>query len=186
MTKRTYTYSQLSSKSVGRMIESYYGLDNKLSCKFYVLGLHDNYLIESRGQKYILRIYRNNWRSEDEVLFELEWLDFLKSKTDLVAELIKTKKGDLAFPIDSPEGPRLASMFRYADCKAPTNTVSANDAELLRCAIANIHNIPDEFVPRGTRQVLDIPYLLDRSINDIKPYLDNDGVSYICDLREQL
>lgn len=35
------------------MVAYQYGLDHELSCRFYVLGLHDNYLIESHGQKYI-------------------------------------------------------------------------------------------------------------------------------------
>jgi len=186
MTKSTYTYSQLSPESVGCMVASQYDLDSKLTCKFYVLGLHDNYLIKCHEQKYILRIYRNNWRSEEDILFELEWLEFLHSKTDLVAELIKTKEDDLAFQIDSPEGPRLASMFRYADGNAPGSTINVSEAELLGCTVANIHKLSDSFVPQHTRQVLDITYLLDRSLSDIKPYLDSDKYSYLCSLREQL
>ncbi|MDH5446681.1 MAG: phosphotransferase, partial [Gammaproteobacteria bacterium] len=160
--------------------------DKSLTCKFYVLGLHDNYLIESGGQKYILRIYRNNWRTEEEILFELEWLVFLNSKTNLVAKLIETKKGNLTVQIDSPEGLRLASMFRYADGNAPENTISAKEAELLGETVSYIHEISDVFVPQRTRQVLDIPYLLDGSLSDIKPYLESDGLSYLCNLREQL
>jgi len=163
-----------------------YGLDKGLTCKFYVLGLHDNYLIESNDQKYILRIYRNNWRSEEEVLFELELLAFLNSKTDLVAELITTKRNNLTFQIDSPEGTRLAAMFRYADGNAPGNTISANQAEFLGEKVALIHNFSDAFVPQHTRQDLDIPYLLDASLRGIKPYLDSDGFSYLCNIREQL
>lgn len=71
MIDTTYTYSQLSSESVGLMVSSHYGFDRESTCKFYVLGLHDNYLIESKGEKFILRIYRNNWRSEAEVKFEI-------------------------------------------------------------------------------------------------------------------
>ena len=119
MTEPTYIYSQLASETVGRMAVSHYGLNENLTCKFYVRGMHDNYLVESDGQKYILRIYRNNCRSQEEILFELEWLEFLKKKTDLVADLIATKKDKLTFQIDSPEGIRLASMFRYADGSAP-------------------------------------------------------------------
>ena len=184
MTKSTYTYSQLSSKSVGRMVASQYGLDNKLSCKFYVLGLHDNYLIESRGQKYILRIYRNNWRSKEEILFELEWLEFLNAKVDLVAKLIRTKSDDLTFQIDSPEGARLVAMFHYADGNAPGNIINASQAELLGSAVANIHKVSETFEPQYTRQDLDITYLLDSSLNEIEPYLDNDQCTYLSNLRE--
>jgi len=165
---------------------SHYELNEKLTCRFYILGLHDNYLVENNGQKYILRIYRNNWRSKEEILFELEWLEFLKSKTEQVAELIKTKEGGLTFQIDSPEGPRFASMFRYADGSAPGNTINAAQAELLGGAVANIHKVSDDFEPQQTHKVLDIKYLLDRSSNTIEAYLDKDEVSYLSTLREHL
>ena len=168
------------------MVAYQYGLDHELSCRFYVLGLHDNYLIESHGQKYIFRIYRNNWRSEEEIMFELEWLEFLNSQTCLVAKLIKTKKDDLIFQIDSPEGTRLAAMFHYADGNAPGNTINSNEAKLLGGTIANIHNLSDEFIPRHSRQALDIPYLLDSSLNDIEPYLDNSEYAYLSNLGQQL
>jgi Ser/Thr protein kinase RdoA (MazF antagonist) len=186
MTESTYTYSQLSSESVGRMVVSHYSLNEQLTCKFYVLGLHDNYLVESDGQKYILRIYRNNWRSKEEILFELEWLEFLKNKTDLATEVIETTDGNLTFNIDSPEGTRLASMFLYADGNAPGNSISTNEAELLGETVAYIHNFSDAFSPVRTRQALDIKYLLDDSISAIKPFLDNDGFNYLCVVREQL
>ena len=70
----TYTYSQLSAGSAGEFVASHYGLAGPLRSKFYVLGLHDNYLIENAGAKYILRIYRNDWRSSEEICFELEFL----------------------------------------------------------------------------------------------------------------
>ena len=186
MTESTYTYSQLSSESVGRLVVTHYGLNEQSTCKFYVLGLHDNYLVESDDQKYILRIYRNNWRSKEEILFELEWLEFLKSRTDLVAELIKTKENGLTIQIDSPEGSRFASMFRYADGNAPVNSINASQAELLGSAVANIHKVSDAFEPKYTRQELDITYLLHRSLNVIEPYLDNDEISYLSNLRERL
>lgn len=186
VTASTYIYSQLSSESVRYLVSSQYGLDKNITCRFYVFGLHDNYLIESNGQKFILRIYRNSWRSEEEILFELEWLVFLNRKTDLVAELIETKHGNLMFQIDSPEGSRLASMFRYAEGKAPGNTISAKVARLLGKTVAIIHNSSDVFMPQYKRQALDIPYLLDDSINDIKPYLDKEGFSYLCNIRERL
>ena len=186
MTENTYTYSQLSSDSVGRMVSTYYGLASDLNCTFYVLGLHDNYLIESKSNKFILRIYRNNWRSEEEVKFEIELLAYLNEKTDLVAELVPTEKNDLTFSIKSPEGTRIAVLFRYADGSAPESAITPGEAELLARSIATVHKITDSFVPTYTRQTLDITYLLDNSINAIEPYLDNDGLSYLNELQRRL
>lgn len=58
MEQPKYTYSQLSPKSACQWVTIQYDLPKVINCKFYVLGLHDNYLIESDNNKYILRIYR--------------------------------------------------------------------------------------------------------------------------------
>jgi len=186
MTEKTYTYSQLSSESVQRMVSSLYGLDNDSNCKFYVLGLHDNYLIESKSEKFILRIYRNNWRSEEEVNFEIKFLTYLNEKTDLVAELVPTKENNLTFEINSPEGVRIAVLFRYADGFAPGSAITQNEAEILARTVATVHKLSDSYVANNTRQSLDISYLLDDSIKAIQSYLDNDGLSYLNELQHRL
>jgi len=186
MTEKTYIYSQLSSESVSRMLASNYGFKKKLKCKFYVLGLHDNYLVESNYDKYILRIYRNNWRSEEEVKFELELLAYLNNKTDLVAELLPTLNNNLQFQVNCPEGIRSAALFRYAEGFAPENAITPDEAERLGYSIAKVHKITDSFISTYSRQELDIPYLLDGSIKAIKPYLDNNGIAFLDKLRDKL
>ncbi len=76
-----FIYSQLSSESVLETINSHYELGDSITSKFYVLGLHDNYLIENKNTQYMFRIYRNNWRSEEEILFEVDLLSYLDSTT---------------------------------------------------------------------------------------------------------
>ncbi len=186
MIENSYTYSQLSSESVARLVASHYGLDKELSCEFYVLGLHDNYLIKSDGEKFFLRVYRNNWRSEQEVSFELELLAYLNKKTDLVAELVLTASGNLKFQINSPEGSRVAALFRYAKGQAPEKAITSAEAARLGCSVASVHILSDSFAPTSTRQELDISYLLDSSINAVTPYLDINQMSFLSKLRDKL
>ncbi|MDH5230588.1 MAG: phosphotransferase [Gammaproteobacteria bacterium] len=186
MSENSYTYSQLSSTSASHLVATQYNLDKNLTCRFYVLGLHDNYLLESDQQQYILRIYRNHWRKKEDILFELETLAFLNSKTDLVSELVTTNTGELAFQIDSPEGPRFAALFCYADGCSPDDKISAKESELLGETVALIHKHLDQFTPQTSRQVLDIHYLLHTSIQTIKPFLENDQFAYLSQLAEQI
>lgn len=181
-----YIYSQRSSQSVGHVVAKHYNLNGPISCKFYVLGLHDNYLIESDNRKFILRIYRNSWRSHGEARFELELLDYLGSKTDQVARLVHTTRGELAFYIDSPEGERMGAMFHYADGHAPGRDINVGNSELLGRAVANIHIITVRYTPKYSRQALDIPYLLDESLFAIKPFIDSKGYSYLVKLQDKL
>lgn len=82
-------------------------------------------------KKYILRIYRNDWRSEQEVQFELELLAFLGARGAPVSTAVTTKKGELSFVIDSPEGKRMAVLFHYAEGYAPGNEITIAQSTML-------------------------------------------------------
>ena len=186
MERDTYTYSQLSSDTVRNLVEMHYELPPLTHCRFYVLGLHDNYLIEANQKKYILRLYRNNWRSREDVLFELELLAFLGERTELVAFPIRTNKDGLSFSIDCPEGQREAALFPYARGQAPGDEISIKDSHLLGNAVAQIHSLTDDFIPSYERCILDIPYLLDDSVAAIASFLDSSSRVYIKTLQKRL
>lgn len=179
MENNSYTYSQLSAGSLAAMLVSHYGLPANLDCRFYVVGLHDNYLIQTRHQKYICRIYRNDWREPDAILFELQLLAFLAERKAPVAVPLATRSGQLTFQIDSPEGPRLAALFHYADGQAPAQNFNIEHSELLGNAIAGIHRKSNAFTTTFIRPELDLPYLLDESIIRITPFLNATSLRYL-------
>jgi Ser/Thr protein kinase RdoA (MazF antagonist) len=186
MEEKKYTYSQLSALSAGRQAALHYDLPEQVLCKYYVLGLHDNYLLESDSGKYILRIYRNAWRSEQEARFELELLAFLGNNNAPVAFPLPTNSGELAFSIDSPEGKRTAALFHYADGRAPGNDICVEESALLGQAVANAHQVMDKFDASNTRPLLDMPYLLDQSIEAIAPFIDAEAKSFLKTLQGKL
>lgn len=179
MGEKMFTYSRLSSQSVCRLIESNYTVAGPLRCKFYVRGLHDNYLIEGPGEKYIFRIYRNDWRTPEQVMFELELLAYVSDNGAPVAAMLRTAGGELACAVDSVEGQRQAALFNYADGIAPGNDIAAAECELLGNAVANIHSISQEFQTAYSRPLLEIPYLLDESITAIEPFIDAEAQTYL-------
>jgi len=181
-----YTYSQLSANSAAHLVAFQYDLPKFIDCKFYVFGLHDNYLIEDEHKKYILRIYRNDWRSEQEIQFELELLAFLGTKDVLVATPLTTNTGGLSFFIDSPEGKRVAALFHYADGYAPGNEITVAQSALLGKAVANVHQITNTYETGLSRHILDVPYLLDQSIIAIQPFIDIEAKNYIYTLQNKL
>ena len=186
MKKPRYTYSQLSSESAGHLVNIHYDLSETHCCRFYVLGLHDNYLIESGSNKYILRIYRNDWRSQEEIFFELELLAFLNKRSMPVASPILTKTGGLCFFIESPEGTRTAALFSYAPGVAPGNNITVEQSNLLGKAVARIHSETVVFKTAYNRQVLDIPYVLDESMDAIEPFIESAARNYLRDLQTEI
>jgi len=181
-----YIYSQLSSDSVMQLINSHYSLPVSMSCKFYILGLHDNYLIEYENTKYIFRLYRNNWRTEEEILFEIELLTYLHNKSANVAAPIPTKNSRFIISTESPEGTRIGALFNYADGSALTNDISPEVCKLLGSSVAKIHQKSQYFDSRYTRPILNISYLVDQSLTQIKPYLSVSQFKYLKNIRAKL
>ncbi|MGD8558537.1 MAG: phosphotransferase [Gammaproteobacteria bacterium] len=186
MPDNSYCYSQLSADSISQWIETHYALARPVICKFYVLGLHDNYLVETGSQKYILRVYRNSWRSLDDIRFELELLAFLNEKNAPVAAPVRTSNGELLFSIPYPEGTRAATLFHYANGHAPGKQIDPGQSRRLAQAVAEIHNLSAPFEPSCQRPVLDLPYLLDDSLTAIAPYIDSKAQDYLSKLGHQV
>jgi len=181
-----YIYSQLKSDSVLQFIKSHYKLPISLSCKYYVLGLHDNYLIESENKRYIFRIYRNDWRTEEEILFEIDLLSYLDKKSVNVVAPILTRNSKLITYIESPEGIRVGVLFNYADGYAPTNSISPEVCKLLGASVANIHEKTNKFKTKYFRQILDISYLVDQSLVQIKPFLNTNQFEYLQKIQSKI
>ncbi len=186
MTKLDYIYSRLSSESVCNLIGFYYDLLTPLGCQFYVLGLHDNYLVDTEQGKYILRIYRNDWRSEEEILFELDLLDYLQKKNTGIAGPLCTAGKELHFSVETPEGVRLAALFNFADGRAPCTELSVRESELLGKVVANIHLAGTGFASQYHRPKLDISYLVDEQLELLDSYIDSDGMRYLESVQKKI
>lgn len=181
-----YTYSQLSAHAAATLVADHYDLGGSVQGKFYVLGLHDNFLIEDDHKRYILRIYRNDWRSQSDICFELELLAFLREKRAAVAWPLPTIAGETSFRIACPEGERLAALFHYADGDAPEDNIQPAQCTLLGAAVCEIHRLTSSFVSHYPRPTLDAKYLVENSVAEILPFLESRSKAYMEGLRERL
>ncbi len=181
-----YNYSRLSSESVIKIINLHYQLTGIVNCKYYVFGLHDNYLIENNNNLFIFRIYRNDWRSEEEILFELELLSYLDNTTVNVAAPIASKKFKLCHSIDCPEGKRIIALFNYADGSAPNKDITLKECNLLGRSVATIHKETKKFKTQHTRPLLNLEYLVNRSLILIKPFITINQYQYLHDIKTKI
>lgn len=182
----SHTYSQLSADSALALVDSHYVDIHPKHCKYYMLGLHDNYLIESSINKYILRIYRNDWRSKQEIDFELELLTHLGARQAPVATPLTTVQGNQSFSIPCPEGERHAALFEYADGYSPGPEMTSEHSRLLGSAVARFHELANSFTTDKQRSILDLPHLIDESIESIKPFLSHVDLDYITAAQREL
>ena len=108
------TYSTLSCRALTQYLLSQYKIGTVLSCQFWRRGLSDVYLVETQTAQYVLRVSHAHWRSQCEVAFELELLEFLNQTQIPVAYPLRTVEGELWIEIKAPEGNRYAALFIYA------------------------------------------------------------------------
>jgi len=182
----TFVYSQLSAQSAEQLVASNYDVATLENCNFYARGLHDNYLLHAPNRKYILRIYRKQWRTAEEISFELDVLDFLSRNGAPVAYPLQTKHDELSIEIECPEGKRYAALFHYADGYAPGNDISVEESTLLGKSVAKIHRLSENYKTRYTRPTLDIHYLLDESIVSIEPFVSVETLEYLKSIQHKL
>ena len=131
-------------------------------------------------------MYRNDWRSKEDILFELDLLCHLERHQCSIVAPIKSINGINMISLDAAEGRRYGVLFPYADGRAPGNELNAEHATLLGFEIAKIHQEGHEFHTRYQRQRLDLEYLLEQSINNIKEYLCRNDRLYIASLANNI
>lgn len=165
-----FNYSRLSPASVKAAILPQFGI-TEADCRFFMLGLHDSYLITEGSRKYILRVYRNDWRSLSDIRFELELLTHIQQQCGRVAAPLCTRDNDFYVAIDSPEGVRYAALFSFAHGESVDGDFSLSQARMLGSTIAHIHRGTESFSSRHMRRELNLDFLLDESIPLLRAFL---------------
>lgn len=164
-------YSTLSPQALIDGVLSEYQLDTISRCLFWNRGLSDIYLIETSGEAYILKVSHHHWRSETDIQFELEFLDFLYHQGIPVANPLTTKTEKLFVTIKAVEGDRYAALFPFAPGEVPQGDLDLEQSKILGQALGKIHSSSLKFCSNTPRQFLNLEYLLDDSFKVISPYL---------------
>ncbi|MBI3973515.1 MAG: phosphotransferase [Chloroflexi bacterium] len=87
------THSVLSAEALLAEIVPEYDLAEAVECRFLNRGLTDTYLVRTAGDQYILRVYRTGWRTDSDVLYEIEVLNHLDRKGVPVSTPLAGKEG---------------------------------------------------------------------------------------------
>ncbi|MEN9519794.1 MAG: hypothetical protein RLZZ381_2382 [Cyanobacteriota bacterium] len=166
-------YSTLSPQALIEGVLTEYELGAINQCLFWHRGLSDIYLIETAHKSYILKISHHHWRSQSEIQFELEFLDFLNRHDLPIASPLKTKSGELCVTIHAVEGDRYAALFPYAPGEIPQGDLNLEQSVIMGETLGRLHQTSLQFRNRTPRQCLNLKYLLDDSVATIDPYLRN-------------
>ncbi len=174
-----YAYTRLSAAYLLTLLQEDYSVLKMATCHYFTAGLHDNYIVETSCARFICRVYRNDWRSEDEIGYELELLAYLSEQDSPVAAPVPDRKSYLFFRINCPEGMRLVALFNYAVGNPPRSDIGAETALLLGQAVARVHQDGAGFQSGYQRKALKLPFLLTDALDAIFPFLCTEDADYL-------
>lgn len=166
-------YSTLATNALVSRVLSCYEIGAVSDCRFWHRGLSDVYLVTTQAAQYVLRVSHCHWRSQADIDFELELLDFLHQYEIPVAYPLRTTDGRLAIEIDALEGKRYAALFIYAPGTVALGDLSPSQSYKLGETIARLHQVSLHFRTQARRQCLTLEYLLDASFQAIAPFLQH-------------
>lgn len=162
-------HSLIDEKVIQYFLQGY-GLSPFSEVRFLTRGLNDTYIIRSEGGTYIYRIYRHDWRTEMEILFEIEAILHLRNNGLPVSYPIKRLDDKYICDINAPEGIRYGVMFSYTEGKRPE--INTDNAYMFGVTLGQMHNMSHTFQPTSERRFeLTSYHLVDDPMIYIKPVL---------------
>lgn len=164
--KPAVTYSLISSKALESDLIPLYDLAGSPKVTFIHQGLNDTYLVLTPKNKFVIRIYRHNWKTWDEVEAELKLLSLLRDNEMSVSYALPDKSGKCIQEIECPEGTRYAVVFSHATGESlPALTTEV--ANLFGQYVGRLHQITQGLDVNG----LSRNYTVVEIINSIKKTL---------------
>ena len=163
------TYSTLSTAALATWLEAHYQLGAVTACRFLHRGLNDSYLVEAARGRYVLRVYRADWRTADEIGYEIAVLEHLGRKGVAVALPARGRGGAAIGWLTAPEGRRAAVLFTHAPGRELNG--STEDSRRYGRAVASAHAATDDFKTGHARFALDLDHLLTEPLAVIRPFL---------------
>jgi Ser/Thr protein kinase RdoA (MazF antagonist) len=124
-----------------------FGVGEVSECRFYSGGFNHTYRVKTAdGCTYYLRAYRMQWRTLDDIQYELDVLNHLKHKGYPAARPVPYRGSQCFCAVPAPEGQRYVALFT----EAPGQEISyAHEPERVAQsygqAVAQMHNALEDF-----------------------------------------
>jgi Ser/Thr protein kinase RdoA (MazF antagonist) len=178
--------SLLSPSALLEVVAAEYDVGRLLDCRLWIAGHADVYLVTTDRDRYVLRVYRTGWRTDDEIAYEIDALRHLTKKGVSVAVPVVRKDGAWFRTVEAPEGARQLALFTFARGRAAPG--EAGFSEHFGRGLAALHAATDDFRSSHARFRLDLAILLDRPLSRLAPLLAHrsEDWRYLVELAERL
>ncbi len=159
-------HSLVEPMSLLAWLSEHYHLGTLHSCRLIRMGLNDTYEVQNEREKFIVRLYRADWRSLSEVAAELEVLTWLQAHHFPIAAPIAAVNGAYLNHLNAPEGLRAMVVFAFIEGQALA--LDGAQAFLYGQALAKLHTLTEPFQFSAQRFKLDEAHLMDEPLAHIQ------------------
>ena len=160
-------YSLLAAKALQERLSKQYSFVIT-NCKVITHNVSDTYLVETIAEQYIFKIYRDKHRSHDEIMGEMQLLEYLHKNKASVSYPIKDASGNYLQEFNAAEGIRHGALFTYAKGE---NIYLMNDKQLklVGTEMAKLHQLSSKVELDYTRKKYTIASTLQEPLKVIEP-----------------
>jgi Ser/Thr protein kinase RdoA (MazF antagonist) len=169
-------YSTLSADALASFISTNYSL-GPVQCRFLARGVGDTYLVDTAGERFILRIYRSSHRGLAVIQAEATLLTALKNAGVAVSYPIADSNNELIQSFEAAEGTRYGMLFSYAEGQV-INAPNPAQLRSLGHEMARFHNVSSAISLEGNDRVFDARTTLFEPLEKIKDCFANDPDGY--------
>ena len=182
------THSIPSANELLAQIQENYNLGPLTECRYWQIGLNDTYMLFSKEQRYVLRVYRAHRRTSSDIEYELDAVAQLSQKGVPVSIAIPRRDGIRLTALEAQEGKRYYAVFTYAQGDTFSYGSDIQIAFDYGKAIAQIHNTMDGFTSNHKRFDLNLDFLIHKPMALIKPFLSHRPADwdYLCYLAKRI
>lgn len=181
------TRSIISPRSLKELISQNYTVTDCRNISLVSVGDNDHYIVSTSNEDFVLRVYQKNkpWiQSKSNLLFEMDWLTFLRKKQISVSYPIKRKDKEFLGELEAPEGTRYWALFSAAP--GVPMSLTNNNCYQYGASISKIHLISNSFETNNIRRNLDQEFLINQPIEEIKRHAKGPDRSYILNLANKI
>lgn len=160
--------------AIAQCVRRDYALADIVACELLRRGFNHVYGLRlADGQRAVARLSAARPRGAPNCAYEAALLIHLKARGAAVAAPLATRTGAAATTMDLPEGPRTLMLFEHLEGDAPGDALA--DIEATGRGLAQLHAAGEGYQGPASRYVLELPYLLDASLQRLStaPTMDD-------------
>lgn len=164
----------IDEQSLVSALKHHYSLNNPINCEFIRRSFNDHYVVESRDERFVLRVYINDKsyiHSINDLYFELDLLDYLYSQKLPVIAPIRNKDNMTLSLLKLENETRKLALFPYAKGNQINGNITSTQSIKLGQIIGKIHISSNGFQNDYSRYSLDIERLIKEPLDIIEKYM---------------